>query len=113
MAVHFPRHTQRLAKPCATIRLMTSDDTGLPTKEEALEAVRRAGAKERRAHEAAQRALAELGDAVAMAYRLRIPPSEFLDAVRFTRESVRRMAADRGVEPLRPATVVSRRKAAE
>lgn len=106
MPVRFRRHRSfRLAKPCGTMRPMTSEDADLPTQEEALAAVLRAAAKEKRAHEAAERALAELGDAVAVAYRVRIPPSRFLGSLRHTRETVRRWADERGAAPLRPATV--------
>lgn len=114
MPVHFPRHRAfGLAKPCGTMPPMTSEDADLPTQDEALAAVLRAAAKEKRAHEAAERALAELGDAVAVAYRVRIPPSRFLGSLRHTRETVRRWADERGVAPLRPGTVVSRKRAHE
>ncbi len=87
------------------------DDLAVTAEEEALERFRRALRQQRRARAAEERATKEMHRALADAVRAGVRPRDLIAESGLNSESVRRIAREQGVPPLREATVVSKRKA--
>jgi hypothetical protein len=79
--------------------------------EEAVTRLRNAVRRYKRATDAADRARTELGDLIAEAITAGVKPRDVVVETGFTAEHIRRLARQRGVEPLREPTVTSKRKA--
>lgn len=87
------------------------DHSGMEPTEEAVNRLRDAVRRYKRATDTADRARTELGDLIAAAITAGVKPRDVVAETGFTAEHIRRLARARGVEPLREPTVTSRRKA--
>lgn len=77
--------------------------------EEAVTRLRQAVRRHRRAQATAERAREELADFIAEALRAGVRPRDVIKETGYTAEHVRRIAREKGVPPLREATVRSLR----
>lgn len=80
----------------------------MPPTEETVASLRKAVRAKTRAEAAADKARTELADAIADALREGMKPTDVVKATGYTREHVRRIAREHGVEPIRTIRVPKR-----